>query len=124
MAVKEKCPNFVRGMMSCCGGFRLFTRCGDREPPVFVCVLRAGLTRLQAKVKLKVAVWPRHYACWPIQALMASLKAYKGEESKGEKSLVKIRHRSLSFYWPATLYYNSKRICEEYYTIEHPLHSI
>lgn len=76
----------------------LFTRCGDREHPLYSSVhfLRAGLTRLQAKVKLKVAVWPRHCACWPIQTLMASLKAYKREESNGEKSLVKeIRHRSL-----------------------------
>ncbi len=98
MAVKEKCPNFERGMMSCCWRLPFCLQDAETEntPPVFVCVLRAGLTRLQAKVKLKVAVWPQHYACWPIQALMASLKAYKGEESKGEKYLVnEIRHRSL-----------------------------
>ncbi len=96
MAVKEG-PISERGMMSCCGGFRfVYKMRRQRTPPVFVCVLRAGLTRLQAKVKLKVAVWPQHYACWPIQALMASLKAYKGEESKGETSLVdEKRHRSL-----------------------------
>jgi len=101
MAVKEKGPIFKRGIKSCCDCFRfVYKMRRQRTPPIWLCVLRAELTRLQAKVKLKVVVWPRHCACWPIQTLMASLKAYKREDSNGEKSLVNAIREAFYFYWP------------------------
>lgn len=73
---KRKGPFFKRGLFSCCGGFRfVYKMRRQRTPPVYVFVFYVhGLTCLQAKVKLKVAVWPRRCACWPIQILMVSLK--------------------------------------------------
>lgn len=66
----------------------------QRTPPVFVFAFYVhGLTCLQAKVKLKVAVWPRRCACWPIQTLMASLKGL--QRRRAEKSLMNEMPQSL-----------------------------